>query len=87
MCYYCFNFCSIFIVLISVLLNIRKVMYIFFLLIYVLFFFNLRFFLLNIGMEMSLQGFRKIQSNFNGSNIIGTMEILFEVWVVRATEG
>ena len=27
-----------------------------------------------------------IQSNFNGSNIFGTMKILFEIRVVRATE-
>ena len=29
----------------------------------------------------------KLQSNFNGSNIFGTMGNSFKTWVVRATEG
>ena len=28
-----------------------------------------------------------LQSNFDGSNIFGIMEIFFEIWIVRATEG
>ena len=28
-----------------------------------------------------------LQSNFDGSNIFGTIGKLFEIWVVRATEG
>ena len=49
-----FNFCSC-IVLISVLLNVRKEMSIFFF--FFFFFFSFRSFLLNVGMKMSLHGF------------------------------